>query len=109
MDLFKQYLHLEPAEMQILTSVINFPWSIKVVYGLVADNVPIYGSKRRSYITINGLMQFFFLMPLVTSWIQSKYVITMFLTLFAFNVSFNDAIIDALMVMQSRRDPKKGS
>lgn len=95
--------------MQVLTSIINFPWSIKLVYGLIADNIPIYGSKRRAYIALNGLLQCLFLIPLIPNWTYNKYIITLFLTLFAINVSFNDSMIDALMVMQSRRDPKKGS
>lgn len=110
MDLFKEYLKLEPAEMQVLTSIINFPWSIKVVYGLLADNVPLCGSKRRSYISLNGIMQFLFLLPLVPAGLlESKYLITFFLTMYAVNVAFNDAIIDALIVVQSRRDEKHGS
>ena len=110
MDLFKQYLRLETAEMQLLTSIINFPWSIKVVYGLLADNVPLCGSKRRSYIGLNGVLQFLMLLPLVPAgFIESKYLVTLFLTLYAVNVAFNDAIIDALIVMQSRRDEKYGS
>ena len=109
MDLFKSYLLLEPAEMQVLSSIVNFPWSLKVFYGLFADNVPICGSKRRIYIAINGLFQFVFLLPLIPSWIQNKYIITFFLTIYASNVAFNDAIIDALMVMQARRDHKHGS
>lgn len=109
MDLFKQYLKLEPAEMQLLTSIICMPWSLKVIYGLIADNVPICGSKRRTYIAINGLLSFAFLLPLVPDLIYEKHIITLFLTLYAFNVAFNDAIIDALMVMQARRDPEHGS
>lgn len=95
--------------MQVLTSIINFPWSVKLVYGMIADNVPIYGSKRRAYIALNGLLQCLFLIPLIPSWTYNKYIITLFLTLFAVNVSFNDSMIDALMVMQSRLDPKNGS
>jgi hypothetical protein len=85
------------------------PWSLKVCYGLIADNVPIFGSKRRTYIGIIGLLQFVFLLPLVPNLINEKHVITFFLTLYAVNVAFNDAIIDALMVMQARRDPVHGS
>ena len=95
--------------MQVLSSVVNFPWSLKVAYGLIADNVPVFGSKRRIYIAINGTLQFLFLLPLIPSWIESKYIITFFLTLYAVNVAFNDAIIDALMCMQARRDPINGS
>ncbi|CDW82904.1 folate-biopterin transporter family [Stylonychia lemnae] len=109
LDLFKSYLHLQPAEMQILTSIINIPWSIKVVYGMIADNLPLFGSKRKNYIALNGLLQFIVLLPLIPEWINNKYIITFFLTFFAVNIAFNDAMIDALMVMQARKDPFYGS
>ena len=109
MDLFKEYLKLEPAQMQLLTSIICFPWCLKPIYGLIADNIPIFGSKRRSYVSLSGLFQFVFLIPLIPIWIDSEYVIAFFLTLYATSVSFNDSIIDALMVMQARRDPDNGS
>ncbi|CDW84495.1 UNKNOWN [Stylonychia lemnae] len=109
MDLFKQYLKIEPAESQILTSIIYLPWSLKVVYGLIADNIPVFGSKRRSYIAMNGFLEFIFLLPLVSNLANDKYTITICLTLYAINVAFNDSIIDALMVMQARRDPIHGS
>jgi len=75
----------------------------------MADNLPIFGSKRRSYICINGLLQFIVLLPLIPNFIENKYVITFFLTFFAINIAFNDAMVDALMVMQARRDPVYGS
>ena len=85
------------------------PWSLKVIYGLIADNVPIFGSKRRSYIALNGLLEFLFLVPLFSTLANDKYTITVCLTLYAINVAFNDSIIDALMVMQARKDPIHGS
>lgn len=89
---------LQPAEMQVLTSIINFPWCIKLFYGLIADNVPIFGSKRKAYICINGIISFFCLLPLIPEYNLHKYVITIILSLFAMNVAFTDVIIDALMV-----------
>jgi BT1 family len=65
LDLFKDYLHLEPAEMQVMSAIIAFPWCIKLLYGLIADNVPIFGSRRRSYLIINGLLAFVCLLPLI--------------------------------------------
>lgn len=59
--------------------------------------------------SLSGLFQFVFLIPLIPIWIDSEYVIAFFLTLYATSVSFNDSIIDALMVMQARRDPDNGS
>ena len=50
--LFKEHYKLDPGQVQILSSVISFPWSIKIVYGLISDNLPIFGSRRRSYLVI---------------------------------------------------------
>ncbi len=56
-DLFKQYLELEPNESQFLQSLISIPWCLKIFYGLIADNLPIMGSNRKSYIILNSLVQ----------------------------------------------------
>jgi len=57
-DLFKQYLHLNPGTMTIYMSMIHIPWSIKIIYGLTSDNLPILGTRRKSYIIIMGITQF---------------------------------------------------
>jgi len=44
--------------MTVYMSIIHIPWSIKIVYGLLSDNVPIAGSNRKSYIILMGIIQF---------------------------------------------------
>ena len=36
-------------------SVIFLPWSIKPIYGLISDKLPIFGERRRPYIMLCGL------------------------------------------------------
>jgi hypothetical protein len=55
-DLFKTYLKLEPGQMALYMSLIHIPWSIKIVYGLLSDNVPIMGTNRKSYIVLMGII-----------------------------------------------------
>jgi hypothetical protein len=55
-DLFKNYLMLDPGQMAIYISMIHIPWSIKILYGLISDNVPLFGTKRKSYIIIMGIL-----------------------------------------------------
>lgn len=55
-DLFKNYLHLEPAEAQYFTSCVTLPWSFKIFIGTFIDNVPIAGSRRTAYIKISGVV-----------------------------------------------------
>ena len=45
---YKEYLNLEPGYITKLSSIAGFPWSVKILYGIVSDNVPIFGSKRKS-------------------------------------------------------------
>jgi predicted MFS family arabinose efflux permease len=44
-----------PLEVTAYFSVLNFPWVIKPVYGLVSDFVPILGYRRKSYLILAGL------------------------------------------------------
>lgn len=55
-DYFKTYMGLDPGEMQIYTSIIHIPWSFKILYGLISDNVPICGTRRKSYLIIMGVL-----------------------------------------------------
>ena len=55
-DLFKTVYNLEPSEAQRLRAIIAIPWAIKIVYGLISDNLPICGSRRKSYIFIAALV-----------------------------------------------------
>jgi hypothetical protein len=63
-DLFKDYMKLDPGHMAELQSIIGFPWSIKLFYGMISDNIPIMGSKRKSYVVMLGFLQFISLIPI---------------------------------------------
>ncbi|CDW81496.1 UNKNOWN [Stylonychia lemnae] len=108
-DLFKDYLKLDPTQSQTLNSIINIPWSFKIFYGLIADNVPILGSRRRSYLVLNGLLYFISLVILSLNLISDYFLITLLLTITSLNGAFTDVVVDALMVAQSRSDKDNGS
>jgi hypothetical protein len=55
-DYFKEYLQLEPGHTAVLQSFISFPWSIKLFYGIISDNLPIFGFKRKSYVILMGAL-----------------------------------------------------
>ena len=55
-DYYKEYLGLDPGEMAIYISIIHIPWSFKIVYGLISDNVPLCGTRRKSYLVIMGIL-----------------------------------------------------
>lgn len=41
-----------PVEVTAYLAVLNFPWIIKPVFGLVSDLVPLFGSRRKSYLVL---------------------------------------------------------
>jgi hypothetical protein len=55
-DLFKTYMKMDPGDMTKYMSIIHLPWSIKLLYGLTSDNVPIFGTRRKSYIILMGIV-----------------------------------------------------
>jgi hypothetical protein len=39
-----------------LMSMIYLPWSVKILYGLLSDNLPLFGSRRKSYCVLLGMI-----------------------------------------------------
>src|SRR5690348_1859659 len=44
-----------PLEVTAYFGVLNFPWIIKPVYGLVSDFIPLFGYRRKSYLILSSL------------------------------------------------------
>lgn len=96
-DLYKQYLKLDPGQMTMYMSLIHIPWSIKIVYGLISDNVPIAGTRRKSYIIIMGMLQFFALISIYFLNETSAISVAILLTLAALSEAFVNVVADAIM------------
>lgn len=50
----KDALTLTPAELAAIAVWLTLPWTIKMVFGQLADSVPILGSQRRAYVLIGA-------------------------------------------------------
>ena len=107
-DLFKTHYKLDPGHVQTLQAFTFLPWSIKIVYGLVSDNFPIFGSRRVSYLLIMAVLQFVTMLMLGLS-PQSENMATWLLFFSNLSIAFSDVIVDSLMVIQARRHPDSGS
>jgi MFS family permease len=44
-----------PVEVTAYFAVLNFPWVIKPLFGLVSDFVPLFGYRRKSYLILSSL------------------------------------------------------
>jgi len=97
--LFKDHFKLDPGKVQVFNSVIMFPWTIKIVYGWISDNIPIFGSRRKSYIIICSILQFTALM-IMSLFTDTDYRFAVFLiTVNSLTAAIIDVISDSLIVI----------
>src|ERR1700719_3648563 len=52
----KESLSLTPSQLAGISVWLTLPWTVKMVVGEPVDTVPIFGSKRKSYILIGALL-----------------------------------------------------
>ncbi len=87
-------------EITTFMALISLPWSIKPLYGLISDFLPIFGSRRRSYlilttaVTVLGLGYLYFFPPQP----GAVRVLLWLLVVPTVGVAFSDVVSDALMV-----------
>ena len=56
LSMFNKVYHLEPETVQNISSLIVLPWTPKIVYGIFTDTFPLFGSRKRSYLIVMGLL-----------------------------------------------------
>lgn len=96
-DYFKVYLGLEPGVMALYMSSIMFMWSIKILYGLVSDNLPICGTRRKSYVFIMGILQLVSTASVFAFNIQKGIVVCVLIALAAMTIAFTNVVVDAIL------------
>lgn len=108
-DLFKTYFKMDPGDMTVFMSMIHLPWSIKIVYGLISDNIPIAGTRRKSYIVLMGILQFLSLISIYFLHSSTPVAVAVCLFFAALSEAFVNVVADAIMCIQARKDPEHGS
>jgi MFS family permease len=82
------------------STIITLPWSIKPIYGLISDFVPLFGYRRKSYLMLASALSAGALFTLsaipVTS--ADTNLLLCLLLIPAVGIAFSDVVIDALMI-----------
>lgn len=89
-----------PAEIALFMALVGLPWTAKPLFGLLSDFVPLFGSRRRTYLIVScisaGLGYALIAgMPLVKG---ELWLLLALLMLPAIGVAFGDVLIDAIMI-----------
>ncbi|CAH9083532.1 unnamed protein product [Cuscuta europaea] len=100
----KDGLKLSPSASQFVSSVAFFPWSVKPLYGIVSDCIPIKGRKRIPYLILATLLSLLPWLVLGTSGtLRTKKVqLMIFLTVQNLGSAMADVVIDAMIAEAAR-------
>lgn len=101
--LYKDDYHMSPAQVSIASGISSLPWIIKPVWGMISDNIPLLGYRRKSYLLILGLIGAFSWFGLST-FAGNPIVGIVLLLIGAISVSFNSVIGEALIVESAQNN-----
>ncbi|POO00388.1 Folate-biopterin transporter [Trema orientale] len=95
----KDRLKLSPSASQFVFSVAFFPWSIKPLYGIISDCIPIRGRKRVPYLIISTVLSLipWLILGLNASMRSSKWYLMSLLTVQNFGSAMADVVVDAMI------------
>ena len=99
--LLKDDLHLSAGQAGFVWAMIGLGWTIKPVYGLLSDFLPLGGSRRKGYLVLMSALG-------MASWLALAVAPTAYATVLAllmacsFSLAFADVMTDALMVETGR-------
>ncbi|KAL3508502.1 hypothetical protein ACH5RR_027903 [Cinchona calisaya] len=102
----KDNLKLSPSASQFVSSIAFFPWSIKPLYGILSDCIPIRGRKRIPYLFLATLLSLgpWLVVGLSASLRASRVQLTILLTLQNLGSAMADVVIDAMIAEAARRE-----
>ncbi|ETM44074.1 hypothetical protein L914_10680 [Phytophthora nicotianae] len=98
-------LALHPAQSESLRATAAIPWIIKPLYGMLSDSVPIWGTRRKSYLlifsAISAAAYFVLSMPGLITTYESALVA---LVVASLGIAFCDVVIDGKVVEAARSE-----
>lgn len=98
-DLFKAYMDCDPGDMAIYTAIVALPWSLKLIYGLITDNVKIFGLRRKPYLIFFGFLQFIMMAILYFFDHDSPIEVVIYLFVASLSMAFSNVVVDAILVI----------
>ncbi|XAL98578.1 MFS transporter [Phycisphaeraceae bacterium D3-23] len=98
---YKTAHHYDAGDLARVMFLLGIPWYLKPVYGLLSDFVPLFGTRRKSYLMLLSLLStlaFGFLLG-----VSDPYVMFLLLMLTTVGTAMSDVMVDGLMVEQGQK------
>ncbi|KAI5571805.1 hypothetical protein POPTR_011G137300v4 [Populus trichocarpa] len=102
----KDNLKLSPSASQFVSSIAFFPWSIKPLYGILSDCIPIKGRKRIPYLVIATLLSLvpWPMLGIDSNLRSSQWHLTVLLTVQNLGSAMADVVVDAMIAEAVRSE-----
>ena len=89
-----------PATIAAIMALLTLPWGLKPLLALLSDFVPLFGSRRRSYLLVSTAVAALglavaYLAPIA---VGDRWLLVMLLFLPTLGIAFTDVLADALMI-----------
>ncbi|MBU6228913.1 MAG: folate/biopterin family MFS transporter [Cyanobacteria bacterium REEB459] len=97
----KDDLGLSPASVAALTGIAALPWTIKPLFGMMSDGLPVLGYRRRPYLILSGLLGVLAWLALATV-VHSTWAAIVAITCTSLSVAVGDVIVDSMVVERAR-------
>ena len=97
----KDDLGLSPAEVASMVGITMLPWTIKPLYGLVSDGLPIFGYRRRPYLLLSSILGIGAWLSMGL-WVSTPFWAIAMIAVGSLSLACSDAITDALIVQRAR-------
>ncbi len=99
----KDELGLSPAQTASLVGIAMLPWTVKPLYGLISDALPLWGYRRRPYLILSSVLGAGAWWSLAY-WVHSPEMAAVAIASGSLGIACADAIIDALIVQRAREE-----
>ena len=97
----KEQYGWSPVQVTAYLTVLNFPWIIKPVYGLVSDFVPLFGYRRKAYLVLaNGAAASAYFW---VAWLTAPGEILFALSLTSYAMAASSTLSGAVLVENGQR------
>ncbi|KAL4166523.1 hypothetical protein KRP22_013781 [Phytophthora ramorum] len=98
-------LALPPAQSESLRATAAIPWIIKPLYGMLSDSVPIWGTRRKSYLLIFSAVSAAAYLALSVPGLVTTYESALVaLVVASLGIAFCDVVIDGKVVEAARSE-----
>jgi MFS family permease len=105
--LLKQVNGWTPLQISAYVTILNLPWMIKPIYGLVSDLIPLFGYRRKSYLLLASATAIAGFLLVTQLTVPDQLVFALLLTAFATAIS--SAVSGAVLVENGQRLHESGT